>query len=141
MRNKITRRTISYVLSISFIFVFIVFCKPQNVYASYSRYVTASSLTVRKKASSKGKVKGYYKKGAKVTCYKKKGSWTKVKYGSHKYYVATRYLSTKKPATTTSSAIANYGSSSILDTIFHTVPFPREAMEQQFHGRISSREI
>ena len=112
MRNKITRRTISYVLSISFIFVFIVFCKPQNVYASYSRYVTASSLTVRKKASSKGKVKGYYKKGAKVTCYKKKGSWTKVKYGSHKYYVATRYLSTKKPATTTSSAIANYGSSS-----------------------------
>ena len=113
MRNKITRRTISYVLSISFIFVFIVFCKPQNVYASYSRYVTASSLTVRKKASSKGKVKGYYKKGAKVTCYKKKGSWTKVKYGSHKYYVATRYLSTKKPATTTSSAIANYGSSSI----------------------------
>lgn len=74
MRNKITRRTISYVLSISFIFVFIVFCKPQNVYASYSRYVTASSLTVRKKASSKGKVKGYYKKGAKVTCYKKKAA-------------------------------------------------------------------
>lgn len=72
MRNKITRRTLSYVLSISFIFAFIVFCKPQNVYASYSRYVTASSLTVRKKASSKGKVKGYYKKGAKVTCYKKK---------------------------------------------------------------------
>ena len=29
--------------------------QPQNVYASYSRYVTASSLTVRKKASSKGK--------------------------------------------------------------------------------------
>ena len=108
MRNKITRKTLSYVLSISFIFAFIVFCKPQNVYASYSRYVTASSLTVRKKASSKGKVKGYYKKGAKVTCYKKKGSWTRVKYGSHKYYVATRYLSTKKPATTTSSAVANY---------------------------------
>ena len=62
MRNKITRRTLSYVLSISFIFAFIVFCKPQNVYASYSRYVKASSLTVRKKASSKGKVKGYYKK-------------------------------------------------------------------------------
>ena len=77
MRNKITRKTLSYVLSISFIFAFIVFCKPQNVYASYSRYVTASSLTVRKKASSKGKVKGYYKKGAKVTCYKKKGSWTR----------------------------------------------------------------
>ena len=78
MRNKITRKTLSYVLSISFIFAFIVFCKPQNVYASYSRYVTASSLTVRKKASSKGKVKGYYKKGAKVTCYKKKGSWTRL---------------------------------------------------------------
>ena len=113
MRNKITRRTLSYVLSISFIFAFIVFCKPQNVYASYSRYVTASSLTVRKKASSKGKVKGYYKKRSQSNLLQgKKGSWTKVKYGSHKYYVATRYLSTKKPATTTSSAVANYGSSS-----------------------------
>ncbi len=89
MRNKITRKTLSYVLSISFIFAFIIFCKPQNVYASYSRYMTASSLTVRKKASSKGKVKGYYKKGAKVTCYKKKAVGQGLNTEAIKYYVVT----------------------------------------------------
>lgn len=112
MKSKTIKRTISYMLSICCVFAFVVFFKPQNVYASYKRYVTASSLTVRKKASSKGKIKGYYKKGTKVTCYKKKGSWTRVKYGSHKYYVATKYLSTKKPVVSATGSVANYGSTS-----------------------------
>ena len=103
MRGKAVKTTISYILSICCIFAFSSIAKPDNVYASYSRYVTASSLNVRKTASSKGKVAGYYKKGTKVTCYSKKGSWTRVKYGSHKYYVSTKYLSTKKPTVSTTS--------------------------------------
>ena len=51
-----------------------------DVYASYSRYVTANNVVVRKKASNKGKIVGSYKKAAKVRCYKKKGSYTKIKY-------------------------------------------------------------
>ena len=44
-----------------------------DVYASYSRYVKANNVVVRKKASNKGKIVGSYKKAAKVRCYKKKG--------------------------------------------------------------------
>lgn len=98
MRHRIKKIVISYILSICFVFAFTAGCfKSENVYASYSRYVTASSLNVRKTASSKGKVMGYYKKGTKVTCYSTSGSWTKVKYGKSYYYVATKYLSSKKP--------------------------------------------
>lgn len=105
MRHKIKKIVISYILSICCILSFTIGSfKSHNVYASYSRYITARSLTVRKKASIKGKVAGYYKKGTKVTCYSKSGNWTKVKYGSHKYYVSTKYLSTKKPSTATKSS-------------------------------------
>ena len=91
MRHKIKKIVISYILSICCILSFTIGSfKSHNVYASYSRYITARSLTVRKKASIKGKVAGYYKKGTKVTCYSKSGNWTKVKYGSHKYYVSTK---------------------------------------------------
>ena len=116
MRRRIKKIVISYILSICFVFAFtLCSVKSNNVYASYSRYVTASSLTVRKKASSKGKVAGYYKKGKKVTCYSKSGNWTKVKYGSHKYYVSTSYLSSKKPSTsTTSSTYVRYVTASSL---------------------------
>ena len=68
-----------------------------DVYASYSRYVTANNVVVRKKASNKGKIVGSYKKAAKVRCYKKKRSYTKIKYGRYYRYIATRYLSKKKP--------------------------------------------
>lgn len=70
------------------------------VAASYSRYVTASSLNIRKKASMSGTKVGSYKKGTKVTCYGTSGSWTKVKYSGSYRYVATRYLSSNAPAYT-----------------------------------------
>ena len=104
MRDKLRKITISYIVSICCVFTFATGIKSQDVYASYSRYVTASSLCVRKKASMSGKIAGYYKKGAKVTCYSKSGNWTKVKYGSSKYYVSTKYLSTKKPTVTTTKS-------------------------------------
>lgn len=108
MKNKIIKTTVCCALSICCMLTFLTISKKHEVYASYSRYVTANSLCVRKKASSKGKVVGSYKKGKKVTCYKKKGSWTRVKYGTHKYYVSTKYLSTKKPVIATGSASSTY---------------------------------
>ena len=78
-----------------------------DVYASYSRYVTANNVVVRKKASNKGKIVGSYKKAAKVRCYKKKGSYTKIKYGRYYRYIATRYLSKKKPVVVTAQKAAN----------------------------------
>ena len=60
MRHKIKKIVISYILSICCILSFTIGSfKSHNVYASYSRYITARSLTVRKKASIKGKVAGY----------------------------------------------------------------------------------
>lgn len=110
MRKKIIKIMLSYALSICCIFTFSTIFKPHETYASYSRYVTAQSLNIRKTASGKGKIAGSYKKGTKVTCYSTTGIWTKVKYGSAKYYVATRYLSTKKPAasSTTSTKSSTY---------------------------------
>lgn len=107
MRDKLRKITISYIVSICCVFTFATGIKSQDVYASYSRYVTASSLSVRKKASTSGKIAGYYKKGTKVTCYKKSGNWTQIKYGSSKYYVSTKYLSTKKPSVSTTSSTSS----------------------------------
>ena len=97
MKKKTFGIIFSCVLMVCCIIAFSAGHKTRDVYASYTRYVTASNLKVRKKASSKGKVVGSYSKGAKIRCYKKKGSWTKVRYGSKYRYVATRYLSKKKP--------------------------------------------
>ena len=78
----------------------------KNVSASstYSRYVTASSLNIRSKASTSSSKVGSYKKGTKVTCYGTSGSWTKVKYSGKTRYVSSQYLSTKKPGSSTSSS-------------------------------------
>ena len=75
-----------------------------DTYAAYTRYVTASSLNIRKKASMSGAVVGSYKKGTKVTCYGTSGSWTKVKYNGATRYVSTSYLSSKKPSSSSSSS-------------------------------------
>ncbi|MDD4369697.1 MAG: SH3 domain-containing protein [Anaerostipes sp.] len=81
--------------------------------SSYTRYITASSLNVRKKASTSGTIAGSVSKGTKVTCYGTSGSFTKIKYNGNYCYVSTQYLSSSKPSGTTSSSvtgsqIANY---------------------------------
>ena len=64
MRHRIKKIVISYILSICFVFAFTAGCfKSENVYASYSRYVTASSLTIRKKATTSSAKVGSHKKG------------------------------------------------------------------------------
>ena len=84
-----------------------------DTYAAYTRYVTASSLNIRKKASMSGAVVGSYKKGTKVTCYGTSGSWTKVKYSGATRYVSTSYLSSKKPSTSISTSSSSATGSSV----------------------------
>ena len=72
--------------------------------SAYSRYVTASSLNIRSKASTSSSKVGSYKKGSKVSCYGKSGSWTKVKHSGKTRYVSSQYLSTKKPGSSASSS-------------------------------------
>lgn len=107
MKNKTIKTTIAFVLSLCCMFSFLTISKTHEVYASYYRYVNANSLIVRKTASPKGKVMGSYKKGTRLKCYSRKGDWTRIKYGKSKYYVATRYLATKKPAVAAATTISS----------------------------------
>ena len=107
MKRKTTGILISCVVSICCMVVLSMSSHTHDVYASYSRYVTANNVVVRKKASNKGKIVGSYKKAAKVRCYKKKRSYTKIKYGRYYRYIATRYLSKKKPVVVTAQKAAN----------------------------------
>lgn len=100
---------VSLCLIMAFGLVFIT--KGKNTYASYKRYVTASSLAIRKKASASSSKVGSYKKGTRITCYGTKGSWTKVKKSGKYRYVCTKYLSKSKPSSKSSvsgSTVANY---------------------------------
>lgn len=100
MENKLFCKIFVYVLSVCMIVTVLTGFELKDVAASYTRYVTASTLKIRKTASSKGTVVGSYSKGTKVTCYAKKGSWTKIKYKGKYRYVSTSYLSSKKPVVT-----------------------------------------
>ena len=81
--------------------------KPSVVTTTYTRYVTASSLVIRSKASTSSTKVGSYSKGTAVTCYGTSGSWTKVKYNGSYCYVMTSYLSVTKPSVN-GSDIVNY---------------------------------
>ncbi|QFK72938.1 SH3 domain-containing protein [Pradoshia sp. D12] len=60
-------------------------------------YVTASSLSVREKASTKSKIITTVKKNAAVTLQQKSGSWGKVETSNGKIgWVSLTYISTKK---------------------------------------------
>ena len=111
MKRKATGILISCIVSICCMFALSMGSHTHEVYASYSRYVTANNVVVRKTASTKGKIVGSYKKAAKVRYYKKKGSFTKIKYGKYYRYIATRYLSKKKPVVVTAQKAANVATS------------------------------
>ena len=79
--------------------------------STYTRYVTASSLTIRKKASATAAKAGTYTRGTSVKCYGNKSGWTTVKYNGNYCYVSSNYLSATKPSTSTASKgqqVANY---------------------------------
>lgn len=110
MEEHFFRRIASHVFVICLIVSCIFVVNTRSVSASYIRYVTADSLSIRTKASMEGEVVDAYTKGTKVTCYETSGSWTKVKYNGVYRYVSTKYLSAKKPQATTSSSSSSSGS-------------------------------
>lgn len=69
-----------------------------EVHAATTKYVTASTLAVRKKPSASSKKFADLPRGTKVTCYGKSGNWTKIRYKSKYRYVYSTYLSSKKPS-------------------------------------------
>ncbi|MCI5595239.1 MAG: C40 family peptidase [Lachnospiraceae bacterium] len=101
-------KSLRYLTMACLIFCFLCFGDSKDAMAATTKYVTASTLSIRKTPSSSGTKVGSYKKGTKVTCYGTKGNWTKVKYKGYYRYVCTKYLSTKKPSKTTGSAIVAY---------------------------------
>ena len=114
MRKKFFCMIFVYMLSICSAFSLPMITQMETVYATYSRYVTASSLCIRKSTSTSSAVVGHYTKGAKITCYGTSGNWTKVKYNGYYRYVYTSYLSSSKPSSSSSSSsttgtkVANY---------------------------------
>lgn len=75
----------------------------------YTATVISSSVKVRDKASTNGKVLGTLKKGTKLTVYAKtKSGWSEIRYKSKKAYVQTKSLKfTTNKKTTTGSYSRN----------------------------------
>ena len=73
-------KSLRYLTMACLIFCFLCFGDSKDAMAATTKYVTASTLSIRKTPSSSGTKVGSYKKGTKVTCYGTKGNWTKVKY-------------------------------------------------------------
>lgn len=99
MEEKEFRRVASYILVICFVLSSIFITGEKEVAASYTRYVNAAALSVRKSASKTSSVLGSYSYGTKVTCYSNTKGWTKVKYNGKYGYVGSNYLVSKKPKT------------------------------------------
>lgn len=87
--------------------------------STYTRYIKAASLNVRKAASNSGAVVGSVSKGTKVTCYGTSGGFTKIKYNGSYRYVSTSYLTSTK-ITSSSSSSSNSSSSSSTYTRYIT---------------------
>jgi cell wall-associated NlpC family hydrolase len=103
MAKSLRKTFLLYALSLCMILGMLMTTGTKEVAATYSRYVTASSLNIRKSASTSSKIVGHYYKGDKVTCYGTSGSFTKVKYSGYYRYVATQYLSKTNPSVSTYS--------------------------------------
>lgn len=74
--------------------------------------VTASSLNMRKKASSDAKILTVLSKGATVTIQGSSGSWYKVTYGKYTGYVSAKYIKKGNGSTSSSSSASSSSSSS-----------------------------
>jgi len=74
-------------------FVFLMVVLPVTCALAKTGTVTASSLNIRKSASSDSDVVGRLREGDKVTINDTQGSWYKISAGSKKGYVAKKYIS------------------------------------------------
>lgn len=78
------------------------YCHPsyiKKVSASSARFVTATKLNVRRKAGTQYEIKATLDYAKAVVVLKDDGQWSRILYnGSKTGYVASRYLSSKKPS-------------------------------------------
>jgi L,D-peptidoglycan transpeptidase YkuD (ErfK/YbiS/YcfS/YnhG family) len=73
--------------------------KPATTKAtSKTMYVTASTLNVRSGAGTKYKIVATVKKNQSLKVTQTKGTWSKVTVGNKTGWISTKYLTTKKPA-------------------------------------------
>lgn len=79
--------------------------------AASTKYVTSSTLEIRKKATSSSKSVGHYKKGDEVLVCKVTGNWAKIKKNKKYYYVYAKYLSAKKKKTAKAARMTKSGKS------------------------------
>lgn len=94
--KKNWKKTLAVVLCVCMVMGGFLGSIPKNVYASYTRYVNASTLAIRKKASASSKKMGDLKRGDRLTCYGTSGNWTKIKSNGKTLYVYTKYLVKKR---------------------------------------------
>lgn len=89
-------------------------CQTQTIEASAAtqiKYVSIAngvSLNVRKSASTKAVTLGKLQNNTKVTVISTKNGWSKIKYKNGDGYVASSYLTSKKPTLKPSSIITYY---------------------------------
>lgn len=95
----------SFILLLLILFIF-----ASNALAATSGTVTASSLNMRKSASSDAKVLSVLKEGAKVNIIGSSGNWYKISYGNKTGYVSKSYISTKSSGKSSSSSTSSSGS-------------------------------
>ena len=77
-----------------------------------SGYITASSLNMRKSASTDSKVVTVLHNGTKVTIKGTSGSWYKVSYGGYTGYVSKNYVRKSSSSSSSSSSKSSSSSSS-----------------------------
>jgi len=92
--------------------ILLVFLLPVSLALATSGTVTASSLNVRKSASSDSDVVGHLREGDKVTIKDTKGSWYKISAGGTTGYVYKKYISTGGSSGSSSSKSSSSKSSS-----------------------------
>ena len=73
--------------------------KPTAPEKTTTKYVTASTLNMRKSGSDSSSIVARLSKGTKVTVYSESKGWAKVKANGKDGYVSTKYVSATKPAT------------------------------------------
>ena len=85
---------------------------PNTADAASTKYVTSSTLKIRKEATASSKSIGQLKKGDKVTVYKTTKGWAKIKKNNKYYYVSAKYLSSEKKqaekAVSAGTCVVNY---------------------------------
>ena len=84
--------------------------------ASYTRYVNTNSRGLNLRNAPNGDILGSYPRGTAVTVHSTSDGWSKVSVGGQSGYMASQWLSSSKPSSSTSSSLGTAVVSNPLDT-------------------------